>query len=191
MVWNYTKSSQYTVNSGYKWAKALNKRSSEDECTSSGTNEGDEKLWIGIWNMNIKKKLQHFIWRACHDRIPVGVNLRKKGILIDDVYKQCGEAKETVEHLFFFCPKAWLIWKLPPVYWEGLEQHTFYFKEWWRIQGTTRGNEGLEESKELTAYIMWQMWKARNSCHFNAERWTELEIIQKAWREWIKFRISY
>lgn len=48
MVWDHSKSSQYTVNSGYKWAKASNKRSSGDEGTSSGTNEGDEKLWIGI-----------------------------------------------------------------------------------------------------------------------------------------------
>lgn len=188
LVWNHSKSGQYTVNSGYKWAKALDKRLRGDEGTSSDTAERDAKLWKEIWNLNVKKKIQHFIWRACHDRIPVGTSLKKKGMMIDDVCKQCGEAKETVEHLFFFCPRARITWKLAPVHWEGLEHSTFSFKEWWRELGMARRGNGLDERQELTAYIMWHMWKARNQWQFNSELWPEPEIIQRAWKEWFEFK---
>lgn len=106
MLWNFTKTGKYTVSSGYKQAKALETRAKGDKGTRARTVEGDEKLWKGIWNLNINKKIQHFIWRACHNKIPVGVNLRKKGMEIDEVCKQCGKELETVEHLFFHCPKA-------------------------------------------------------------------------------------
>lgn len=68
-----------------------------------------------IRSLDIKKKIQHFIWRACHNRIPVGANLMKKGVQIDGICKQCGEGMETGEHLFFQCANSRLIWRLAPV----------------------------------------------------------------------------
>lgn len=58
---------------------------------------------------------QHFLWKACHNRIPLGVNLRKKGIKVDGVCKQCGDGLETEEHLFFYCENVRLVWKLAPI----------------------------------------------------------------------------
>lgn len=45
-----------------------------------------------VWNLNIKKKIQHFIWKVYHDRIAVGSNLKKNDewclmIFVDNVEK--------------------------------------------------------------------------------------------------------
>lgn len=71
-------------------------------------------MWRRIWSLNVRKKVLHFIWRACHNKISVGDNLRKRGLKVDGMCKQCGEELETVEHLFFHCQKAQNIWKLAP-----------------------------------------------------------------------------
>lgn len=78
MEFHKKKNGQFSVSSGYKVAKLCKKKVSGEEGSSSKRENEDRKLWMGIWNMNITKKIQHFIWRVCHNRIPVNVNLRKR-----------------------------------------------------------------------------------------------------------------
>lgn len=99
--WIASKHGQYTVSSGYKVAKICGEKAKREVGTSTRRNEEERNLWKGIWSMNVKKKLQHFIWRACYNRLPVSSSLRKKGIELDKTFKLCGKEKETVEHLFF------------------------------------------------------------------------------------------
>lgn len=54
------------------------------EGSSTTRGEDEEKLLKNVWKLDIKKKVQHFIWKACRDRIPVGVKLRERGIIADD-----------------------------------------------------------------------------------------------------------
>lgn len=79
--------------------------------------------------MNIKKKIQHFIWRVCHDRLPALSSLVKRKVKVDIRYKLCGEGEETIEHMFFHCSEAKATWKLAPVQWDRLDQYTTSFKE--------------------------------------------------------------
>lgn len=97
---------------------------------------------------------------------------------------QCGEQLKTIEHLFFNCPKAQVIWKLAPVSWEGLSQATDSFSGWWLAHGKARNREEILERQELTAFILWYMWKAKNALVFCGESWDEREIIERAWRDW-------
>lgn len=107
----------------------------------------------------MKKKVQHLVWRVCHNKIPVEVNLKKTGIKVEGVCRQCGEEMETVEHLFFHCQRARNIWKLAPVQWDGLQQFTWSLKLWWRKQGEAEKEGAMEDSQDFTAYLMWQIWK--------------------------------
>lgn len=109
LVRNLAKNRQYTVNSSYKVTKLCEKKVQGEEGSSRRREDEDRNLWLGIWNMNIKKKIRHFIWRVCHDRIPVNANLRNRGIEVNETRRQCGEGRETVEHLFFHCDTAKLI----------------------------------------------------------------------------------
>lgn len=138
--------------------------------------------------MKIKKKVKHFIWRICHDRLPVTSILRKRGLEVDDTCKVCGEGKETVNHLFFHCLKANIIWKLAPVRWEISEQQALSFKQWWSSLENAENSKEMSDRKELTAYILWHIWKNRNRWTFNAETWSEIDIVQGAWNEWIEYK---
>lgn len=69
--------------------------------------------------MHIKKKIQHFIWRSCLEKILVGDKLRKRCIEVDETCMMCGEGKETVEHVMFHCKSAKKIWKVTPVTWDS------------------------------------------------------------------------
>lgn len=86
-----TTNGQYSVPSGYKLAKLRKQQAKGKAETSRSNGEEERKLWKKVWNLDIKKKIQNFIWKACHDRIPVGVNLKKRGLKIDKTCKLCGE----------------------------------------------------------------------------------------------------
>lgn len=103
--------------------------------------------------MNIKKKVQHVIWRACHNKFPMGSSLRKKGMEVDETCKLCGEEKEIVKHLFFHCAIPKIIQKLAPVNWDGLNQQTNSFKDWWSTLGNVVSGKELNERQELIAYM--------------------------------------
>lgn len=109
LIWPLTKTGQYSVNSGYKMIKNLEIVARDNEGSSAGRDKGEELLWKRIWSLSINKKVQDFIWRACHNKISVGVNLRKLGVKVDDRRKQCGEGLETIEHLLFHCSKVKII----------------------------------------------------------------------------------
>lgn len=155
---------------------------------SSFRAEGEESLlWKKLRSLDVKRKIQHFLWHACHNSIPVANNLQKRGMRVDGICRQCGEASETVEHLFFLCAKAQIIWKLAPVSWDGLESQTFSFKEWWRAHGKVGQREKLKERQEQTAYIIWHIWKARNSWLYNGQMVPELEVVQQTMEECLEF----
>lgn len=138
----------------------------------------DGKLWKTIWTMDIKCKLQHFIQCACHNRISVGANLNKRGMEVDGICKHCGKTMETIEHFVFHCAKAKLIWKLAPVRWDSIQQHTFSFKEWWRELANVSNQPSRRERQELTAYLIWHVWKARNSWAYNASKVPEHDVVE-------------
>lgn len=187
LQWAYSKTGQYTARSGYEVARQIKRTARREEGCSSRQEDEERNLWNGIWGMNIKKKLQHFLWRVCHNRIPVNANLKQKGLEIDDICRLCGEEKETVEHLFFHCFHAKTIWKLAPVQWEGLDTSCDSFKEWWKKLENAKKNQTMADRKELSAYIIWQIWKQRNRWLFHTEKWTKQEVVQKACKEWMEF----
>lgn len=157
------------------------------EGSSTTREEDDEKLLKKIQKLDIKKKVQHFIWKACHDRIPIGVKLKERRIITDNRCRYCGEEAETLEHLFFHCNKVKLFWKLTPVSCEVLRVHTGSFKEWQKEQGKAGNHKEIKSRQEFSAYIFWHTWKARNAWSFNAELKTEKEVVQRAWEEWMEF----
>lgn len=189
LIWKHTPHGQFSVKSGYQIAKEKRLQLTGEE-GSSATTENERTLWGKIWGLNIKKKVQHFLWRACNNCLPTGVSLQKRGIRTDGMCKHCGEELETIEHLFFHCPKAQLIWKIAPVSWEGMAYATDSFKGWWLEHGKAEKAQELQNRQEITAYIMWQIWKARNALIFGAENRTERDIIRKASEEWLEFKYA-
>lgn len=64
-----------------------------------------------------------------------------------------------------------------------LEQQSFSFKEWWTKLGNAENYKKMLKRQELTAYIMWHIWKIINSWTFKYEILTESEVVQRVWEE--------
>lgn len=62
-----------------------------------------------IWKLHIPPKLQHFLWVALNNALPVGTLLATRGVLTELSCKRCGE-QETITHVFFSCPFATEFW---------------------------------------------------------------------------------
>ncbi|CAH2946199.1 MAG: hypothetical protein PPHERAN_6371 [uncultured Paraburkholderia sp.] len=166
--------------------KNRNKRGRDKGSCNSGCEE-EARMWKQIWSLNVKKKLKHFIWRACHDRLPVGSNVQKRGVKVDDICMQCGEASEIGEHLFFHYRKSKMIWKLAPISWEGMMSYAESVKEWWIQHSNSKNCVEFQSRLELTLYLWWQIWKARNDWVFRGERKSEMDIVRSATNEWMEY----
>lgn len=89
-------------------------------------------MWTRTWGLQIKGKVKHFLQRACHKVLPTGSQLKLRGLDVDGLCQGCGEKPETLEHLFFHCPKVQTIWHLSPVNWEGIRDLYQDFPMWWK-----------------------------------------------------------
>ena len=97
----------------------------------------------------------------------------------------CGsaEAIETIEHVLLQCKKARDIWKCAPLQWDGLEDQTGCFKQWWKIIMQARNRNEGEDYISLTIHVLWQIWKTRNDRIFNATKHNPFQVSEKAIEE--------
>ena len=99
----------------------------------------------------------------------------------------CGERAETIEHIFFFCPKVQVVWKLAPVRWEGLADLQGNMWRWLdAVMQAARETQGVDRIR-FTVNILWQLWKVRNKMTFQTENVDAKMIVDKAQQEWIEY----
>lgn len=60
-------------------------------------------------------------------------------------------------------------------------------EHWWTVLAKAGKNRMMLERMEITDYICWNMWKARNAWLFNGVKWEPWEIVNKALQEWKEF----
>ncbi|XP_027118501.1 uncharacterized protein [Coffea arabica] len=92
-----------------------------------------------------------------------------------------------MEHMFFHCPIAQFVWKIAPVRWEGLHDLQNNMWRWWEAVNQAEIMAYGKERINLTANILWQIWKVRNRTHFEQKKGEAREIIGKAQQEWAEY----
>ncbi|XP_071716781.1 uncharacterized protein [Rutidosis leptorrhynchoides] len=144
-------------------------------------------------NKLIPQKVSLFIWRTRLKRIPVRVELDKRGVDLDSVLcPLCSDAPESVEHAMFSCAKVREIW-------DGIAR-------WWGCNlplnldfdslfagNFVSGFSGAQ--KELWNTVIWVsgyfIWKNKNQKVFAKDSWGAPKIlneIQVKTYEWINNR---
>lgn len=111
----------------------------------SSKTEDKGRMWKLVWQLKIKSKLNHFMWRRVHDWLVTREALKEKGMEVDNKCRRCGLATETREHLLFHCPKSILIWKLAPLNWDGMQGLSSSFEDWWKSPSLTQKDTQLME----------------------------------------------
>ncbi|XP_071689152.1 uncharacterized protein [Rutidosis leptorrhynchoides] len=104
------------------------------------------KLHDTMRNNYIPQKMGIFVWRALRDRIPVRVELDKRGIDVDTILcPMCNDFVETVEHTLITCKLAKDVWQAIYNWWESTPPNSSDLSDF--FSGTGRGNLSGENKK--------------------------------------------
>ncbi|XP_071727120.1 uncharacterized protein [Rutidosis leptorrhynchoides] len=144
-------------------------------------------------NNLVPKKVEVFIWRARKKRIPVRVELDKRGIDLHSVRcPLCDDDIESVDHSLFSCNKVVEVWNK--------------IFNWWGVNGLSNARlDDLLQGKSCiqvsdSGNLIWQaviwtncylIWKNRNQIVFKNKSWSypiALNEIQIKGYEWIAKR---
>ncbi|KAK6139898.1 hypothetical protein DH2020_026343 [Rehmannia glutinosa] len=183
--WHHDKKGQFSVNSAYKLLQELKEINKGSPGTSDG-NKAEKRKWQVMWKLGIKNKIKHFLWRCNQSILPTSIQLRRRGMNVDEICQMCGEERETIMHVFFHCTRAKQVWKLANVSWdipdEGIE-----FREWWSNICTLEKTDLGKDRIALSTYILWWLWKTRNLWMFQQCRMPDKELVDLAYSEWNEF----
>ncbi|KAK6136156.1 hypothetical protein DH2020_030090 [Rehmannia glutinosa] len=187
IVWHFDMKGKFSVHNAYE-AVQHRRRHEADAPESSDNRILGEIVWRKTWKLKIKEKLKHFIWRCWFKHLATHYQINKKGMNIDSICDFCGENEETLEHIFFSCSRAQFVWKLAPVSWDGLSMVQNSFEGWWQQVCTAPIKDVAEDRIQLTIYILWWLWKARNLWVFQRSKLTEKVIVECAVNEWMEYK---
>ncbi|GER31799.1 ribonuclease H-like superfamily protein [Striga asiatica] len=90
---------------------------------------------------------------------------------------------EDLEHILFNCQRAVTCWKLSGLSWMHFDRSKIVFKDWWVDICTGRTENYIEDRVNLSTYLLWWLWRTRNSWIFENKRVSEKDIVDGARRE--------
>lgn len=177
-TWDYPKSGQYSVKSGY-WVltKVVNQKGASQEVRQPSL----DVLYQQVWKTETSPKIQHFLWKCLSNIISVAGNLSYRHILRDAGCSRCPSKIETVNHLLFQCSFARLVWALSPIpappggEWSG----SLYANMFWILIFHQEQPQLINVTK-LTPWIAWRIWKNRNDLVFKGIEYKAPEVLNKA-----------
>ena len=174
-VWLPSKTGEYSAKSGYHIANAQNRETTLRLCNLQGFN-----WYTEIWLLKTAPKIRFFMWKALKNAIPIGENLKFRGINITAICPHCG-LEETVTHLLFLCSFAKQVWEAAP------------FKQIPLFGQNNSLRTIIENSKTLTClpptglgsvplfpWLLWTLWTSRNKLIFESRQVTAGEAISQA-----------
>ncbi|XP_026444936.1 uncharacterized protein LOC113345345 [Papaver somniferum] len=132
--------------------------------TKLNFDKDEAKFWKQIWNLNILPKVNMFCWKVVSYALALRNNMSK---YVKDSEPYCmlcdNQDLEDEMHLFFHCnfaKKVWDAFELNNIYHcNGNLDIMHWFKVW-------MNNKNLTSKHNLISFIIWSIWKFRNSVHF-------------------------
>ena len=105
-IWQASSSGEFTVQSGYHFEVK------RKEQLKGGGSSGPHhmSLWKKLWGLKVPNATKVFLWRACNNILPTKDNLKKKGVVSDDLCSICGQGREIANHVIWECIAAQDVW---------------------------------------------------------------------------------
>lgn len=180
-VWRYNKSGKYTVKSGYWLALQEKTKVLRQTIEALPLING---LKAQAWKVQTAPKIKTFIWKALSQALPVSDCLKDRGLKCDERCQLCGFEGETVNHVLFGCHQARKCWALSniPNPQNGFSDSSIYTNVYYllNLKATRKGDE---EGYRCWPWILWYLWKNRNSLIFEGKEFEAEDIILKAKEE--------
>ena len=87
-------------------------------------------LWKVWWGLQIPNKVKHFAWRTCKNILPTLSNLKRRGIVENDLCEECRMGCESSAHVFRSCFCASNTWALTSIF---CRQQDLYFNDFMEL----------------------------------------------------------
>jgi ribonuclease HI/exonuclease III len=172
LIWRATTSGVFSVRSAYHL-----EISRKEQLQGEGSNPAkDEVIWKVIWHLNIPNSARVFIWRACKNILPTKVNLKRRGVLKDDVCLFCQREPESAGHVLWECPSSRDVWA---VCGRRIQKSTITGMPFKEIMEWMMGRCNKQEL-ELFAVIAKRIWARRNQVLHGGEFINPNRISQEA-----------
>ncbi|KAG5406963.1 hypothetical protein IGI04_013082 [Brassica rapa subsp. trilocularis] len=144
----------------------------------------EQQLWKNLWKLKTLPKIRHFLLRVLSGAIAVKERLRSRNLGTDTTCKTCGQGPETVCHLLFTCPaavEACKIAQIPPPR-GGFSPNSTFLNLHYLVACTKKRNAELGNFKTFP-WILWNLWKSRNSLVFENSRSSDFSCVTKSVEE--------
>ena len=129
-----------------------------------------------LWQVKIMPKIKYFIWSLIHGFIPVGSELLKRGIQMNNVCPVCGSQEESLFHIFFDCELSSTV--LRNWFQDGIPVNQSL---WGGVQGWNMLFQWLKQKDEVDTWVIicWQLWNNRNQCLHKLSCRRPMEMIKR------------
>lgn len=173
-MWYHNANGKFSVRSAY----FIELHSSQSSKPSSSSPHRS-KIWKYLWSANVPQKVKMFGWRMLRNALPVRANLASRGMKVNKVCERCGEADETLDHMFMRCVESTRVWYASPLRLEPDKVKGGSVRDW---------VEALLAHKqeavwwELFWMLCWGIWKGRNAWVFEQKKYVFMEVVERAVR---------
>ena len=145
------------------------------------------------WNKLVPKKVNVFVWRVLLGRLPVRVELDKRGLDMDSLLcPHCDNGVESIDHAFVFCNMASSVWSKVFNWWKLDVVNAFTAKDILTHVGGPHFSSQNKLTWQATVWITgYMLWHFRNERVFKAKVHSANKIfqeIQLKCYEWISRR---
>lgn len=143
-------------------------------------NHTPDPIWRYIWKMNCPPTITLFMWKLTHGILPHRSNLRHRGFQMDTLCPRCQESVEDAEHMLLECDWAQRVWRLSPMGFSFNSGTRLPIREW--VCSWLKDSDN-DYYKEITIYILWHIWKARNDLIWRNQRSQPHLLLERALEE--------
>ncbi|XP_018435702.1 uncharacterized protein LOC108807989 [Raphanus sativus] len=186
IVWGLLKNGLYSSKSGYALLDTLEDINSPP---LTQTPPVETQLWQAIWKTKTTPKLRHFLWRIRAGALAVKERLSSRGIQLDTTCSSCNDGPEDIGHVLFQCKFAQEVWALaavpmPP---SGRWSRSV-FLNLHHLIACSKKHSLQPEAGAIFPWLLWHIWKARNSFCFEFTRldpamvWEKAKMEAEVWR---------
>ncbi|KAL1218186.1 putative ribonuclease H protein [Cardamine amara subsp. amara] len=164
-AWHYSTNGEYSTNTGYKLSDALVEAI---EPQHNIINLVEQRQWKRIW-------------RASKGALAVADRVRSRGMYANLLCQACKMQPEKVCHVLFLCPMAAQAWELAklPTPRNGFS-HSSIFLNLHHLLACCDSNKTEFVMRRAFPWVLWHIWKARNSFVFEKTRQSIDSLVELA-----------
>ena len=96
LIWRDSNIEQFIVKSAYFVARRFLRKKVYQQHQRGN-------MWGTLWKAKVIPKIKHFVWRLVYGILPLGSQLQRRGLVVDNKCAVCGQLGESLKHTFLDC----------------------------------------------------------------------------------------